>query len=206
MAAHSKLESLPPELIFHILSYLIHPSSRLPGLTETQSEHDFPLSKKKKALQAYHLDPTAPPDYPNPPHRVIQLMQWSGYPHPFNTLAATSHVLRDLVEIFCAHLVVKNNRFNLPVLQVQQYGPQSVYPDMSGIVYRRLWLQYAPRHCFFCKRVTEVYPHWRNVSPVQACQECGQAQVLVSTLAHLHLGFSCFLFPIFIAVERQKTD
>lgn len=179
MPAQSKLETLPPELVFTILSYLTHPSSRLPGLTETQSEYDYPREKKKKALKAYHLDLTAPPDYPLHPHRIMQLMQWSGFPHPFNVLAATSPVLRDLVETYCAHLVVTNNRFNLPILQVQENGSQAVYPDMSGIVYRRLWLQYAPRHCFFCKRLMHEYPHRRDSSPVQACQDCSQAQVLI---------------------------
>ncbi|USP74169.1 hypothetical protein yc1106_01443 [Curvularia clavata] len=35
--------------------------------------------------------------------------------------------------------------FNLPFALLDKYGPNCVYPDLSGIVYRRLWLQHAPR-------------------------------------------------------------
>ena len=40
------METLPVEIINQILSHLVHPRSRLPGLTEVQSAHDFPRQTK----------------------------------------------------------------------------------------------------------------------------------------------------------------
>ena len=37
LSSHSVLEELPVEVINNILSYLVHPRSRLPGLTENES-------------------------------------------------------------------------------------------------------------------------------------------------------------------------
>lgn len=178
MAAQSSLEALPAELVYHILSYLIHPRSRLSGLTERQSDHDYPIEEKKAAKEAYHLDPTAAPDDSDP--YVMRIFQWKGYPHPFNALALTSRRLRAFVEAYCAHLVTECNRFNLQMLQAAKNGPKAVYPDMSDIVYRRLWLQYAPRHCIFCNIMIGRYPYFEPVPVVCACQDCFVSQIYVS--------------------------
>jgi hypothetical protein len=58
----SRLETLPSETIDQIFFYLVHPRSRLPGLTETQSTYGFPEAEKKAAKDAYNLNRTAPPD------------------------------------------------------------------------------------------------------------------------------------------------
>ena len=43
----SKLESLPVEIVDQILSYLIYPRCRLPGLTEAQSRYDVSEQQKR---------------------------------------------------------------------------------------------------------------------------------------------------------------
>jgi hypothetical protein len=103
--------------------------------------------------------------------------------HPFRTLALTSKRCRDLVEQFCSHLVRSNNVFKLPFSKLGNNAV--VYPDLSGIVYRRLHLQCAPRLCVFCHMVLWTYPNHKNVPILPCCTDCYYAQVFVSFDLHL---------------------
>lgn len=179
MAALSRVEQLPLDVVHHIMSHLTVPRSRLPGLTERQSEHDYSQTEKKAARETYHTNPVAPPD-DNEPY-IMRVFRTYDYPHPFNALAATSRRWRYNVEWFCAHLVKQCNRFHLPIAQIQQHGSHTVYPDMSGIVYRRLWLQYAPRYCLFCKIPLAQYPFRGHQPVVSCCNDCFMSQIYVST-------------------------
>ncbi|KAF2869681.1 hypothetical protein BDV95DRAFT_497216 [Massariosphaeria phaeospora] len=181
MASQSKLESLPPEIVNHILSYLVHPRSRLAGLTELQSTHDFPYPAKQQARDKYHFDHTAPPDADRFGADTLTCARIS---HPFYTLALTSRRCRRLIESYCAHLVKAYNRFNLPFAHLETYGAQSVYPNLTAIVYRRLWLQFAPRLCIYCGFCLSCYPHKkpfpaRTVPPIATCPDCFYAQILL---------------------------
>ncbi|KAF2746545.1 hypothetical protein M011DRAFT_404154 [Sporormia fimetaria CBS 119925] len=174
MAGQSKLEQLPPEIIYIILSYLTYPRSRLPGLTEQQSAHDYPESWRRAAKDAYHMNNTA---IDNVERFAANLFAWPQYQHPLNTLALVSEPIRACVEYFCAALVKRCNRFNLPISQSEELGPDSVYPSLSGIVYRRLWLQSADRYCVFCTTLLSVYPHQHGVGLLSCCRNCFYAQV-----------------------------
>ncbi|KAF2002814.1 hypothetical protein P154DRAFT_123595 [Amniculicola lignicola CBS 123094] len=174
MALHGRLESLPPELVSRILSFLVHPRSRLPGRTERLSSYECPRSEKRAAQVAYHDDFTAPPDTDR---WVADMFSIIKVQHPLNELALTSRRMRDHVERFCSHLVRSNNVFNLPFSLLDLNGPRSVYPDMSSIVYRRLWLQFAPRCCIYCSRTVSVYPRHNHFGPLTGCGACFLAQV-----------------------------
>jgi len=166
------LDTLPAEVFNNILARLEYPRSRLPGLTEHQSG----LPRAAKIAIKATEDLTAPPDSER---FGANLFDWVKLRHPFNTLAATSRRCRALVESFCAHLVKVNNRFNLPFDLVEKHGIRSIYPDLSNIVYRRLWLQTAPRSCVFCG-VHELsrYPHRRVAGLLLTCEDCFYAQML----------------------------
>ena len=69
--------------------------------------------------------------------------------------------------------------FNLPFDLLDKFGSHCVYPDMSGIVYRRLWLQHAPRKCIYCAATLDCYPFPRVGRIVAACQDCFYRQTLV---------------------------
>ncbi|KAF2733173.1 hypothetical protein EJ04DRAFT_513380 [Polyplosphaeria fusca] len=192
MASPSSIESLPPEIVNNVLSYLIHPRSRLPGRTEYQSSYDCPEKESKQAKAAYYLrDHTTPPDVDR---FAAKIFSWPDLRHPFNALALTSVSLRKAVESFCAHLVRVHNVFNLPydVLQPRSGGggAEAVHPGLNSIVYRRLWLQWAPRQCVFCNIGISCYPHkYKSSSPIVACDKCFYAQVLTlqEVEAQLHL-------------------
>jgi hypothetical protein len=172
MATQSQLDQLPVEVFNHILSFLIHPRSRLPGLTELQSHCDYTLPDKRASKEGYHLNPTAPPDHDR---FGINFFDSKRVRHPFNDLACTSKCLKDLTEDYCKHLVKLDNRFNLLLANTRP-----VFPDLSTIVYRRLWLQYAPRYCIFCCVLLSQYPHLEKPnSPVLRCSECFYAQTYV---------------------------
>jgi hypothetical protein len=174
----SRFETLPAEIVDHILSYLVHPRSRLPGLTEAQSTHGFPHQLRRSIKDREDL--TQPPDSNRWAADIFSLHQ---LPHPFNALSLTSTRCRQLVEGFCFHLVRACNgtMFNLPFAQLDKYGSKCVYPDMSGIVYRRLWLQHAPRKCVYCHAVLDCYPFPNIKRLVTCCGDCFYNQTLVRT-------------------------
>ena len=176
-ASQSKLETLPVEIVNQILSHFTHPRSRLPGLTEAQSAHDFPRQAKSEVKSKEDL--TQPPDSDR---WAADLFSWHLLSHPFHTLSLTSKRCNELVESYCSHLVRSCNgtMFNLPFAQLDKYGCKSVYPDMSGIVYRRLWLQHAPRRCIYCSAVLDCYPFPLVKRVIAACEDCFYRQTLVS--------------------------
>jgi hypothetical protein len=79
--------------------------------------------------------------------------------------------------------------FNLPFAHLDSYGSQCVYPDMSGIVYRRLWLQHAPRKCIYCAATLDCYPFPRVGRIIAACEDCFYRQTLVrlTSTSSLHI-------------------
>ncbi|KAF2274573.1 uncharacterized protein EI97DRAFT_102739 [Westerdykella ornata] len=174
MAGLSSIEQLPTEIAFIILSFLTHPRSRLPGLSERQSDHDYPMEKKTEARKAYYMSRLAPPDTDR---FAVNLFQWRDHQHPFNVLAMTSRRMREHVERFCAHLVKIHGKANSPVTHAEHCKPATESPDPSGIVYRKLWLQYAPRLCVYCNVLLSEYPHRSVMRPISACRDCFYAQV-----------------------------
>ncbi|KAH7095812.1 hypothetical protein FB567DRAFT_40641 [Paraphoma chrysanthemicola] len=167
----SSLETLPVEIANQILSYLTHPRSRLPGLTEGQSE--LPKHVKRSIKDQEDLSTPADSD-----RWAVDLFSWNSLQHPLHTLSLTSKRCHDLVESYCAHKVKAYNLFNLPFERFDRLGAKSVWPDLSGIVYRRLWLQHAPRLCIFCSAVMDKYPFHAVKRVVAACEACFYAQVL----------------------------
>ncbi|KAH9870317.1 hypothetical protein IAQ61_005791 [Plenodomus lingam] len=172
----SKLEALPVEIFNQILSHLTHPRSHLPGFTEAQSAHDFPAAAKY-AIKG-NEDLTQPSVIPNWASDLFSLHQ---LPHPFNALSLTSRRCNDFVESYCSHLVraCNDTMFNLPFAQFDKHGSRSVYPDLSSIVYRRLWLQHAPRTCVYCYAVLDCYPFLVVKRIMTACMSCFYRQTLV---------------------------
>lgn len=169
-SSYSLLEKLPVEVINNILSYLVHPRSRLPGLTENESSYDSSGKRRVKNNE----DLTSPPDTDR---FAADLFSWLSLRHPFNVLALCSRRCHDMIESYCAHLVKSCNRFNLPFAQADRYGSDSVHPSLSSIVYRRLWLQTAPRFCVFCGVTLSTYPH-RIFRLLIGCADCFYAQTL----------------------------
>lgn len=182
-AAQSKLETLPVEIVNQILSYFTHPRSRLPGLTEAQSAHDFPKEAKWDIKSKEDL--TQPPDSDR---WAADLFSWHLLSHPFLALSLTSKRCNQLVEAYCAHLVRSCNgtMFNLPFAQLDKYGSKCVHPDLSGIVYKRLWLQHAPRRCIYCSAVLDCYPFPLVKRVIAACEDCFYRQTLVRPPQHAH--------------------
>ncbi|KAF1944536.1 hypothetical protein EJ02DRAFT_340767 [Clathrospora elynae] len=174
-ASQSNLETLPVELFDKILSHLVHPRSRLPGLTEAQSSHEFP--KELRTAIKDREDLTLPPDCDRWAADLFSLHLLS---HPLNALSLTSRRCHQLVESYCSHLVRQCNStmFNLPFALLDKYGSNCVYPDMSAIVYRRLWLQHAPRKCVYCHAVLDCYPFPLVKRLATACQDCFYRQTL----------------------------
>jgi hypothetical protein len=172
---HNSLETLPVEVVNNIFSYLVQPRSRLPGLTECQSNYDF--SKTEQGIIKQGEDKTMPPDSDR---HFADLFSWLEVRHPFNVLAATSKRCRELVESYCAHLVKTCNKFNLPFAHLEAYGPDCVYPSLSAVVFRRLWLQTAPRRCVFCDGTLSHYPHAPQYGLMLTCENCFYAQAFVS--------------------------
>ncbi|RMZ68890.1 hypothetical protein GMOD_00002778 [Pyrenophora seminiperda CCB06] len=171
----SIFETLPVEIVDQILSYLVHPRCRLPGLTEAQSAHTVP-EKLKRSIKDQE-DLTQPPDGDRWATDIFSLHLFS---HPFNALAKTSRRCHAHVEDYCSHLVRACNgtMFNLPFAQLDKYGFKCVYPDMSSIVYRRLWLQHAPRRCVYCYAVLDCYPFSKVNRVITACKGCFYRQAL----------------------------
>lgn len=177
----SKLDTLPVEIVDRILFHLIHPRCRLPGLTETQSGHDF-TEKQKRGVKDQE-DLTQPADT----HRwAADIFSLHLIPHPFHALSLTSRRCHELVEGYCAHLVRQCNgtMFNLPFIHLDKYGSNCVYPDLSNIVYRRLWLQHAPRKCVHCSVVLDCYPFSRVKRLVTDCADCFYRQAMVGVLSY----------------------
>ncbi|KAJ4323076.1 hypothetical protein N0V94_002100 [Neodidymelliopsis sp. IMI 364377] len=169
----SHFESLPVEIVNQILSHLVHPRSRLPGLTEAQSAHDFPRHTKLEIKNREDL--TTLPDA----HRwAADIFSFHALRHPFHVLALTSTRLHAFVESYCAHLVRACNMFNLPFAHYDKHGPACVYPDLSRIVYRRLWLQHAPRQCIYCHVGLDCYPFPTVKRLIAACEDCFYRQTL----------------------------
>jgi hypothetical protein len=167
---YSPLEQLPVEVFNHILSYLVQPRSRLPGLSEEQSTLDPAVQRIIKLDE----DLQAPPDTER---FAADLFAWTSIRHPFNALAASSKRCCELLESYCAHLVKACNRFNLPFAQADDLGADFVYPSLSSIVYRRLWLQTAPRSCVFCGAFLSNYPHV-GFRLLLCCEGCFYSQTL----------------------------
>lgn len=69
--------------------------------------------------------------------------------------------------------------FNLPFAHLDKYGSNCVYPDLSGIVYRRLWLQHAPRKCVYCQAMLDRYPFPTVNRIITACGDCFYRQTMV---------------------------
>lgn len=171
-ASYSALEQLPVEVANHILSYLVQPRSRLPGLTEQESRYDSVRRSTIKRIE----DLKSPPDADR---FAAHMFPWNTIRHPFNALAASSKHCRGLVESYCSHLVKSHNRFHLPFAEADKHGADSVYPSLSGIVYRRLWLQTAPRPCLFCGVIISSYPHDpRRFGLMLCCADCFYDQTL----------------------------
>ncbi|KAH7414089.1 hypothetical protein DE146DRAFT_601318 [Phaeosphaeria sp. MPI-PUGE-AT-0046c] len=188
----SRLETLPAELVFNILSYLIHPRSRLPGLTEAQSSLDFDPIARSTVKKAEDL--TTPADTGR---WATDLFKNHHNRHPFHTLSLTSRTCNIFVESYCASLAREHRIFNLPFAQVDSYGPNSVWPDLSRIVYRRLWLQSAPRKCIYCFAVMDRYPFPILKHLLTNCKDCFYRQTLsldeIERQYHIspHMIFTC---------------
>ena len=174
-ALQSNLEKLPVEIVNHILSYLTHPRSRLPGLTEVQSSREF-CGKARRHIKSQE-DLTTPSDSDR---WAADLFTVSFTQHPFNALSLTSRRCNDFVESYCGHIVRACNRFNLPFAQFDKHGSTSVWPDLSAIVYRRLWLQHAPRTCIYCYAVIDQYPFPLLKRLITGCKDCFYRLTLVS--------------------------
>lgn len=163
----NNLDTLPVEVFNQILSYLVHPRSRIPGRTEAQSERGpgRKLSSDIRGREDYTtlLDVDA---------WAADLFTISFTPHPFNALSFTSRRCRELVEKYCGHLIRLCNPFNLPFAHFDRHGSGSVWPDLSGIVYRRLWLQHAPRKCVYCDVLIDQYPFPILKRLITSCTEC----------------------------------
>ncbi|KAJ4380656.1 hypothetical protein N0V86_004017 [Didymella sp. IMI 355093] len=169
--ARSPLESLPTEIVNQILSHLVHPRSRLPGLTEAQSAHDFPRTTKLEIKNREDLT-----TLPDSQRWAADIFDFESLRHPFHVLALTSKRLNDLVESYCGHLVRTCNMFNLPFAHYDRYG--RAHPDLSQIVYRRLWLQHAPRLCIYCHVGLDCYPFTMVKRLIAACEDCFYRQTL----------------------------
>jgi hypothetical protein len=173
-ASLSRLETLPVEVVNHILSYLVHPRSRLPGLTEAQSSAEFSAEDRTNFKKCEDLTTPADSD-----RWAADIFQNHLNRHPFHTLSLTSRRCNELVESYSGHLVRSCNLFNLPFAQFDRDGAASVWPDMSGIVYRRLWLQHAPRKCIYCDDVMDLYPFPTLKRLLTNCRNCFYRQTLV---------------------------
>jgi hypothetical protein len=173
-ASRSTFETLPVEVVNQILSYLTHPRSRLPGLTEAQSAIEFSPSARTIIKRGEDLTTPADKD-----RWAVNLFNNHRNQHPFHALSLTSKRCNALVESYCGHLVRACNLFNLPFAQLDRYGPNSVWPDMSCIVYRRLWLQHAPRKCIYCDAVMDCYPFPILKRLLTNCRNCFYRQTLV---------------------------
>jgi hypothetical protein len=191
-------EKLPVEVVDQILSYLVHPRSRLPGLTERQSEHDFPKAEQRQIKDAEDL--TTPPDTSRP---YADVFSWARVCHPFNVLASTSKHCKWLVESYCRHLIKTCNIVNIPseLLEMPVSASSEVAVSIGSrnsqyklpqelIVYRRLWLQTAVRRCPFCAAVVSTFPH--HMAPtahLMVCEDCCYAQTLVSSRSTYRTAF-----------------
>jgi hypothetical protein len=173
-ASRSSFDTLPVEVVNHVLSYLTHPRSRLPGLTEAQSSRDFCSLARSTIKKSEDLTAAADSD-----RWAANLFNNHQNQHPFHSLSLTSKRCNALVESYCGHLVRACNTFNLPFAHLDKYGPKSVWPDMSRIVYRRLWLQHAPRKCIYCYAVMDCYPFPVLKRLLTNCQACFYRQTLV---------------------------
>ena len=194
----SPLERLPVEVINHILSHLVHPRSRLPGLTEAQSAHDFPRQTKLEIKNREDLT-----TLPDSQRWAADIFDFHSLRHPFHVLALTSKRLNELVESYCGHLVRTCNMFNLPFAHYDKYGAACVYPDLSKIVYRRLWLQHAPRLCIYCRVGLDCYPFPVVKRLIAACEDCFYRQTLVCG-RHLASLYTTLTKPQTVdEVERQ---
>jgi hypothetical protein len=174
-ALRNSIDTLPVEVVNQIFSYLIHPRSRLPGLTEAQSHHT--VSGPTRIAIRCNEEFTTPA---NTDPWAANLFTISFTQHPFNALALASRRCHKLVESYSGHLVRICNPFNLPFALFDQHGSSSVWPDLSGIVYRRLWLQHAPRKCVYCDAVIDQYPFPVLKRLVTACGRCFYLLTLVS--------------------------
>lgn len=170
----SSLEALPVEIINQILSHLVHPRSRLPGLTEAQSAHDFPRQTKLEIKNREDLT-----TLPDSQRWAVDIFDFNSLRHPFHVLSLTSKRLNEFVEGYCGHLVRACNMFNLPFAHYDKYGAACVHPDLSQIVYRRLWLQHAPRLCIYCHVGLDSYPFPMVKRLIAACEACFYRQTLV---------------------------
>jgi len=173
-ASQSNLDTLPVEVFNHILSYLVHPRSSLPGLTEAQSHH---ASRPARTAIKSREDLTKPSDID---HWAADLFTISFTKHPFNTLSLTSKRCHELVENYCGHRIRICNPFNLPFAHFDEHGSKSVWPDLSAIVYRRLWLQHAPRRCVYCDVVIDQYPFPTLKRLLTGCKDCFYCLAMVS--------------------------
>lgn len=170
----SRLEKLPTELVFNILSYLAHPRSRLPGLTEAQSSLDFDPIARSTVKKAEDLTTPADTD-----RWAADLFNAHRNRHPFHTLSLTSRRCNTFVEGYCKSLAKEHKIFNLPYAHLDAHGPNSVWPRMNAIVYRRLWLQCAPRKCMYCFAVVDKYPFPILKRLLASCEACFYRQTLV---------------------------
>jgi hypothetical protein len=176
------METLPVEIINQILSYLVHPRSRLPGLTQVQSAHDFPRQTKLEIKNREDLT-----TLPDADLWAADIFDFNSLRHPLHVLALTSRRLHGFVESYCGHLVRACNMFGLPFKHYDAHGPACVYPDLSNIVYRRLWLQHAPRLCIYCNVALDAYPFPVLKRLIAACEDCFYRQTLVRLPSPTHI-------------------
>jgi hypothetical protein len=175
-APQASFDTLPEDVVNHILSYLTQPRSRLPGLTEAQSARDFCQNARSQVKSREDL--TSPPDGDR---WAADIFQNHLNRHPFHALSLTSRRWHALVETYSAHLVRSCNMFNLPFAHFDKLGDEyrPLHPKLGFIVYRRLWLQQAPRRCIYCFAVMDVFPFPILKRLLTGCSACFYRQALV---------------------------
>ncbi|KAI9679224.1 MAG: hypothetical protein M1817_005243 [Caeruleum heppii] len=148
----SGLENLPTEVHHEIMSYFIGPKSGTAyagaagGMTDPYADD--------LAFQTHH------------PFKD----------HPYNQLAGTSKVLKDVVEGYCKLLISRHSQMNI---KLNRKSPN---------VFRKKWLKRVNGGCLFCGSATTRYSsfhrliscckaceslHWPNVNQTQAWYRYG---------------------------------
>ena len=151
MATISSLESLPTELLYQIIGYLVSP---LCGrASSTGLDWPGPLARYKDECKP-----------------VL---------HPLNQLASTSRRLNIAVEEACRHLVLQHRHIgNFQISQnefsasVQCDGELRSKAAKRKEIYRRIWLKWSPRHCAFCGRATVRRAIFNN--NLFCCKKCDE--------------------------------
>ncbi|KAL5113753.1 hypothetical protein ACEQ8H_008365 [Pleosporales sp. CAS-2024a] len=171
-AAPSAFERLPTELGENILSYLVYPRSRLPGLTEAQSSVDFDAPTRSILKRSEDL--TSPADHNR---WAVDIFRAHTNPHPLQALSHASRRCQALVEAYCAHLLNVSSG-DAPPMQNPSPDQLSVQPRPPNLGYRHLWFKFAPRRCIYCSVVIERYPFKKTKWLLASCGNCFFRQAL----------------------------